>query len=98
MHFAHRCGAAFSVLMILGSVSGCFERRPGPAEPRLDQSQQIDIYVGGFRNAASLLMIDDSGSMQEEQDNLIEEIPQLVRDLTSPPDTAGNGEPDWAAV
>lgn len=45
-----------------------------------------------------LLVIDDSGSMWEEQRNLAENLPRLVGDLLDPPDTDGDGRPDYRAA
>lgn len=45
-----------------------------------------------------LLVIDDSGSMFEEQQNLARELPKLIGDLIAPPDADDDGRPDWRAV
>ena len=44
-----------------------------------------------------LLVIDDSGSMREEQLNLADNLPRLVSELVDPPDADGDGRPDWRA-
>ena len=45
-----------------------------------------------------LAVLDDSGSMDEEQTMLADQIRDLVAGLTSPPDEDGDGEPDWNPV
>lgn len=45
-----------------------------------------------------LLVIDNSGSMREEQATLARELPQLVEDLTDPPDADEDGRRDWRPV
>ena len=44
-----------------------------------------------------LFMIDNSGSMREEQENLIRELPRMVRVLTTG-DREGDGTQDFAPV
>lgn len=98
MRFGHRLWVVISVLTTLVAVTGCMERKTGPLRPRLGFGQEVRVGLGGFRDVDLLLVVDDSGSMRAEQANLAEEIPILIRDLTSPPDLDGNGMPDWAAV
>jgi len=45
-----------------------------------------------------LLVVDDSGSMAEEQLHLAEQLPLLVSELASPPDSDGDGRRDWRAI
>lgn len=45
-----------------------------------------------------LLVIDDSGSMREEQLHLASQLPLLVEDLVAPPDENGDGRPDWRPI
>jgi hypothetical protein len=45
-----------------------------------------------------LLVVDDSGSMSEEQQTLSRELPRLVSDLADPPDANDDGRPDWRPI
>lgn len=45
-----------------------------------------------------LFVIDNSGSMAEEQASLAAELPAFVTALLEPPDRDGDGEPDWLPV
>lgn len=93
-----RLGTAASVLMVLLVTTACMERRTAPLTPRLGFAQDVNVVVGGYRNVDLVLVVDDSGSMEDEQNILEQRIGDLVRDLTSPPDLDGDGEPDWGAV
>jgi hypothetical protein len=93
-----RASSLLSIVLVLSSssvvLSGCMERRGRAIEPRLGLSQEVRAGTGGFRNVDLLLVVDNSGSMKEEQDNLAIQIPALVRELTSAPDADGDGTPD----
>jgi hypothetical protein len=79
--------------------AGCMERRLARSRPRLGFGQEVRVGNDGFRNVDVLLMVDDSGSMEEEQDNLAEQIPRLIGDLVAPPDRDPvDGMPDWGAA
>ncbi|UJR87088.1 hypothetical protein [Sandaracinus amylolyticus] len=45
-----------------------------------------------------LLVVDSSGSMAEEQDSLVRQLPRLVGELVDPPDRDGDRQPDWPAI
>lgn len=45
-----------------------------------------------------LFVIDNSGSMAEEQASLAAQLPSFVRALVDPPDEDGDGEPDWFPI
>jgi len=49
------------------------------------------------RNVDLLFMVDDSGSMREEQASLRRELPRMIEQLTSG-DTNGDGEPDITPI
>ncbi|MDQ3032854.1 MAG: hypothetical protein M3Y87_10585 [Myxococcota bacterium] len=98
MRSRHRLVVVVSVLSALALTTGCMERYVGRARPRLGFAQEVRANIGGFRDVDLLLVVDDSGSMSEEQVNLAEEIPLLIRDLTTPPDLDADGEPDWGAA
>ena len=86
-----------SLLMLALASVGCMERELAPIDPKT--SRFLEMEVGGDAVTAVdlLLVIDSSGSMQEEQESLRREIPQLVRDLTDPP-LDERGVRRWNAV
>ncbi len=45
-----------------------------------------------------LFVIDNSQSMEEEQESLAAEMPRLVEALVRPPDIDGDGVPDWNPI
>jgi len=45
-----------------------------------------------------LFVIDNSASMDEEQESLAAEMPRLVEALVDPPDLDGDGAPDWNPI
>lgn len=89
---------SLAVLSFAVVATGCMERRTTPVRPRLGLNQEVRVGGSGFRNVDLLLVVDDSGSMAEEQENLAVQIPLLVHDLTSPPDRNEDGVADWGAA
>jgi len=79
-------------------LGGCLERKSAPVGPNVGYGQEVQIGQGGVSAVDVLFVIDNSGSMAQEQDNLAVQIPSLVRDLASPPDDDGDGSPDWNAA
>lgn len=79
-------------------LSGCLERKGVAIGPNIGFGQEVQVGELGVTSVDLLFVIDNSGSMNQEQDNLAVEIPALVRDLVSPPDADGDGDPDWSAV
>ena len=89
-------------LMVLGlvlgvAIAGCNERRIGPINPHTSRFFEKEVGNDGTANVDVLFVIDDSGSMDEEQDSLRREIPLLVDALTNPP-LNEDGVPRWNAV
>ncbi len=82
--------------LVLGS--GCLERKGAPVGPNVGFGQEVEIGGPDVSRVDVLFVIDNSFSMQREQDNLAEQIPALVRDLAMPPDRNGDGDPDWNAA
>ncbi|NOY94207.1 MAG: hypothetical protein GXP55_23765 [Deltaproteobacteria bacterium] len=72
-----------------------------PVDAPPDAPAPVDAGPRPCRVAAPvdlLLVIDDSGSMWEEQQNLAANLPRLVGDLLDPPDANGDGRPDFRAA
>lgn len=76
-------------------LSGCLERKSSPIGPNVGYGQDISVDGVGVNAVDVLFVIDNSGSMSQEQENLAVQIPALVRDLASPPDRDGDGDADW---
>lgn len=85
-------------VFFMGLSTGCLERAGAPIGPEIGFGQEVVINPRGVTAVDLLFVIDDSGSMREEQRNLAVQLPQLVRDLASPPDRDDDGAPDWPAV
>ena len=100
MHRTHALVRALSVLALAGSffsVSGCIERRAAPLQPRVGVSEHQRLGDGGYNHVDLLVVVDDSQSMEREQDTLGARMAPLVTQLVSPPDENGDGRPDWTA-
>ena len=78
-----------------GLTGGCIERKTAPLGPNVGYGQEVEIGGPQVSAVDVLFVIDNSGSMSQEQTNLARQIPALVRDLASPPDRDGDGAPDW---
>ena len=90
-----RCALSFS-LALCAAALGCDYRELQPIDPAVSQSFEVDVR-GSSADVDLLFVIDDSGSMKDEQESLRREIPQLVRDLTTPP-LDESGSPRWNAA
>lgn len=97
MRFEYERARVTCVLMtMLALAAGCDTRELKPIDPAVSQSFEIDVS-GSTGDVDLLFVIDDSGSMEDEQESLRREIPQLVRGLTSPP-LGDDGQPLWNAA
>lgn len=74
-----------SLLLLALGISGCMERELAPIDPKTSRFLKMEVGGDAVTAVDLLLVIDSSGSMEEEQESLRREIPQLVRDLTDPP-------------
>lgn len=90
---AWRAGLTCVLGMLL--TTGCLERKSSRIGPNVNFGQEIRVGGGGVSAVELMFVIDNSGSMSQEQANLAVQIPALVRDLASPPDRDGDGSPDW---
>jgi hypothetical protein len=80
-----RFATAWLALVILASWSytGCLNRKLAPAEPDV-QTAVVETIGAGETKADILFIIDNSGSMREEQQELRERISVMARELISP--------------
>lgn len=88
----------FAIGAVVGLLTGCIDRELGVLTPKVSYGIDRTVTTTGITDVDLLLVIDNSGSMQQEQQKLAREIPRLVSALTSPPDRDGDGEADWNAV
>ncbi|MCG8555603.1 MAG: VWA domain-containing protein [Proteobacteria bacterium] len=85
------CSSRFGRAAVLGlalalfalMASGCLQRRLKPLNPCLVSGVVERIQVVNVDKVDILFMVDNSGSMKEEQANLAKEFPKLVQVLTS---------------
>ncbi len=87
----------FLVCACVALSFGCLERDIGPLDPNVSRSFETVVGGGGIVDVDVLFVIDDSGSMDEEQESLRREIPLLIEGLTNPP-TNEAGRPEWNPV
>ncbi len=93
-----RRSGVLSVVACALVLGGCLERKSAPVGPNVGYGQEVRIGNEGVSQVDVLFVIDNSGSMSQEQENLARQIPALVRDLASPPDRDLDGVPDWNAA
>ncbi|MFH0902658.1 MAG: vWA domain-containing protein [Pseudomonadota bacterium] len=71
----------FSMLILGISSSGCPAREVSEVPPRQQKEEYIDIPVDVNRDLDLLFVIDNSGSMQEEQEALVSNFPKFINVL-----------------
>lgn len=88
-----------SIALLAGSMlmGGCLERELQPLNPCTRSGVSNVIRVDSVEKVDLLFMIDNSGSMQEEQQSLVAELPRMIQTLTSG-DLDGDGEEDFPPV
>src|SRR4051812_28839554 len=84
--------AAAAVVML-----GCPQEELGPLEPCTVQGVSKEVSQSGVDKVDLLFMIDDSGSMKEEQKNIAVQLPHLVTILATG-DLDGDGKQDFQPV
>lgn len=85
-------------MVALAVLGGCTDENLGYVAPLVRHGFERRISQPGEVAVDLLVVVDDSHSMWHEQVNLGENFQHLVRALTSPPDTDGDGQPDHEAV
>ncbi len=63
---------------------GCMDREPAPVCPVPTELNETDAMIGGFEGVDMLVVVDDSGSMAEEQEILATAFFPLVNSLVNP--------------
>jgi hypothetical protein len=81
-----RIGRRFTLLasvlsMALGTLSGCPSRDVSAVDPSQVKEQQKEIPVNLNRDIDILWVIDDSGSMEQEQQSLADNFPAFIQVL-----------------
>ena len=73
-------------IVVVGLVAafacfGCMDREPGPVCPVPTELNQSEVLIGGFEGVDMLVVVDNSGSMAEEQSNLAANFPAFIQQL-----------------
>jgi hypothetical protein len=85
----------------------CFSTAPPPDAADADADADADVppwwtdetvRQPGLTKLDILFLVDNSGSMAQEQAALTERFPELMDELLNPPDRNGDGRPDHVAV
>ncbi|MBI2893447.1 MAG: hypothetical protein HYY06_07830 [Deltaproteobacteria bacterium] len=80
------------------ALAGCSQPDLGSVEPEVLQGTTLRLYQPTDDAVDLLVLVDDSLSMELEQENLTRNFGVLVETLTSPADEDGDGKPDHAPV
>jgi hypothetical protein len=76
---------AFACVVAVAMVHmGCMDREPAPVCPVPTELNQTEALIGGFEGVDMLVVVDNSGSMQEEQEILATAFFPLVNALVNP--------------
>jgi len=86
----------FFVFLIL--LSGCLGRELTRIDPLTESYILEEVPVQSFAGVDILVVVDNSGSMAQEQNMLKEAFPNLVRDLLNPPIDPTTGQRTHAPV
>jgi hypothetical protein len=79
-------GGTMSILSLVvaaGLLGGCLKRKLKPLNPCLVSGVVAEIAVTNIDKVDLLFMVDNSGSMREEQVSLREEFPKIISVLTT---------------
>jgi len=75
--------SSFLVAGSLVAMAGCPDREVSVVDPQQDKEEFKDIPVQLNRDVDILFMIDNSGSMEEEQSSLAANLPQFINVLST---------------
>ncbi len=96
MRSVRACGG-IGVLCVIASTTACLDRELAPLSPCLITTVNDTISVQNVDTVDVLFMVDNSGSMREEQAALVRELPEMVRVLSSG-DRDNDGVQDFRPV
>ena len=92
---ARHIGAASGVILAAGlATTGCLDRELRPLVPCVSQGFVESVAQDAVDKVDLLFMVDNSGSMSEEQASLGTELPRLVQVLASGDRTGDGPTPD----
>ena len=91
------CAAVMSLLACTLSVTGCLDRELKPLNPCLVSSVSRKVSVNNIDKVDILFMVDNSGSMSEEQNSLKQQFPKMITVLTTGMRTPNDPNPFPAA-
>src|SRR5689334_5874803 len=70
-------------IAVIALLSGCLDRKLKPLNPCLGSGVVAEIAVTNIDKVDLLFMVDNSGSMAQEQESLSKEFPKLIKVLTT---------------
>lgn len=82
--------------LVFVSAVGCLDRELQQIDPQVQSGPTIHLVQGGANDVDLLVLVDNSGSMEEEQANLTANMPILIDALTTETDRDGDGDLDPA--
>ena len=94
---ASRLLAGLALVGLLVSV-GCFDRDLTDIIPGVTTGVTIRVEQIGVVRVDIVVLVDNSGSMAQEQEALITRFPELINELVDPGDTDGDTRPDHPPV
>jgi hypothetical protein len=71
-------------LGLLAAPCGCMDRQPAPVCPVPTELKSDEVFANNFDGVDMLVVVDDSGSMSEEQAILATSFYPLVNSLANP--------------
>jgi hypothetical protein len=80
---------AIAILVLAAAAPGCMDRRPAPVCPVPTELKSDAVQANAFDGVDMLFVVDDSGSMAEEQSILATSFYLLVNALANPLPTWG---------
>src|SRR5262245_34549034 len=91
-------GALATAIAAAALSSGCIDRPVEHIVPVTRTAVPIEIQNEAVAQVDLLLEVDNSISMSKNQDNIARQLGLLIETLTNPPDTNGDGRPDYPPV
>jgi hypothetical protein len=92
-----RCSNLAAVVLAV-ALASCLTRPLVKVEPVTESKVTESMKQVQFSGVDILVIVDNSKSMKEEQENLAAEFPNLIQSLLNPPDHDGDTVPDHVPV
>lgn len=95
---AARLRTAMTALLAAGAMVACIDRPVSTVKPRTQSGVSEEIRNEAIDKVDLLLEVDNSGSMRENQTNIMAQFEPLINRLVNPPDANMDGRPDYPPV